>query len=120
MEIRTIDDISLGSCGVRVVLICTEEGNKRIDAIQALGTIEITPTGKVQLGRKRESCAAITIKKPDFCAIFNHKEKAWTARWKGTRNEVPDQLHNVITVYTVSDEKRATYKEELWTWIENG
>ena len=86
---------------VGVVSICTEEGNSAefnvlvvhekpieydlligIDAIQALGSIEITPTKEVQLGRKCESCAAIMIEEPNFYITLNHKEKAWSARWK--------------------------------------
>ena len=105
VESRTIDGMSHVCWGVGVVSICTVEGNSAefnwlevhkkptgydlligIDVIRALGSIEITSTVEVQLGRKYESCAAITIEEVDFCATFDLRKKASTARWKWTRN----------------------------------
>ena len=97
MEISIINSISQACCGV--ISICTEKGNSaevnvlilhekplgydmliEIDVIQALSSIEIPPTGKVELGRKSKMCATITTEEPDFCTTFDHKEKACTAR----------------------------------------
>ena len=137
--VRTIDGTSQACCGVSVISVLTESGNYAkvdalvvrnkplgydlligIDDICALGGVEILPTGEVRFWRKRESCASITIEEQDFCAAFDQEKKAWTARWKWTKNEAPVQLHNTISEYTVSDERRAAYKIELQTWITNG
>ena len=85
-----------------------------IDAIWALGGIEVMTTRDVQLVRKCKSCEAIMIEELDFCATFNHKEKAWTARWKWTRNKAPNQLHNTIMEYTVSDKNIFS---KGWCWL---
>ncbi len=76
-------------------MICTERGNcaevnilvvnKKplgydlligLDATWTLGSIEITLTEEVQLGRKHELCVAITIEEPDFWTTINNKAKA--------------------------------------------
>ena len=58
------------------------------------------------------------LKNMTFVLFFDHEKKAWTAKWKG--NKAPDQLHNTIAEYTVSDKSRAAYEAELETWIANG
>ena len=83
-----------------------------IDALRELGDVVIRPTGKVLLGRKRELCAAIMIEKQDFWAVLDHEKEAWTAKWKRTGNKAPDQLHNTVAEYTVSDKSRAAYEKE--------
>ena len=88
-----------------------------INAICEVGDFVIRPTGEVQFSRKCEFCAVIMIEEQDFCAVFDHKEKVWTGKWTG--NKAPDQLHNTVAEYTVSDKSRAAYKKELETWITN-
>ena len=87
-----------------------------IDPIYELGGIVIRPTGEVQLRRKHELCAGIMIGEQYFCTAFDHKKKAWTARWKWTGHKGPDQLLNTTAVYAVFNKSRA----ELETWIANG
>ena len=90
-----------------------------INATCELGLIVIRPTGEVQLRRKRELCTAIMIEGQYFCAVFDHKKKVWTVKWKWIRNKVPDQLHNTVEEYMVSNKSRAAYATELETWIMN-
>ena len=73
-----------------------------IDAIRAFGGVMITAAGGVTLGRGKEVCAAISIEEKDFCATFDNKERAWTARWKWAMNKAPDQLCN--TIFLMQDE----------------
>lgn len=74
-----------------------------IDSIHTLGGAVITLVGDVQLGRKKESCAAISIEEPDFCATFDDKEKAArTIRWKWTMNKVSEPLQNAFPEYARS------------------
>ena len=98
-------------------MICSKEGNYAdvnilvvhekpleydsligIDTVWALGSTEIMPSREVKVGRKHELGAAITIEEPDFCTSFDHKKQSWTMRWKWTRNEAPDQLHNTLSL----------------------
>ena len=92
LEIRTNDGMSQACCGVGVVSAQREVIVLRLTywccmkillgmtcwsgLMLYVGGIEITPTGEVEVGRKRETCAAIIIEEPDFCATFDHKEKA--------------------------------------------
>ena len=92
-EIRTIDSMSQACCEVGIDSVYTERGNCaevnvlvkhekplghnsliRIDGIWALGSSEIISAGEVQLGRKHESCVAITVEELYFCVIFNHEK----------------------------------------------
>ena len=79
----------------------------------------IITAGGMTLGRGKEVCAAISFEEKDFYAMFDDKERAWTARWKWAMNEVPDQLCNTIPEYAVSTKNQAAYKEELQMWIDN-
>lgn len=88
-----------------------------IAAIIAVVGVKITPAGNVLLGGEQESCVAISIEEPDFCATFDHKERIWTANWKWAMNEAPDQLRNVISEYSVSNKNRVAYGG---LWITNG
>ena len=51
-----------------------------IDALHELDGVVIRPTGEVQLGRKCELCAAIMIEEQEFCPVFDHEKKTWTAK----------------------------------------
>ena len=79
----------------------------------------IIAAGGMTLGRGKEVCAAISIDDKDFYAMFDHKERPWTARWKWTMNKAPDQLCNTIPEYAVSTKNRAAYEEELQMWTDN-
>jgi len=139
MDITTIDGTSKACCGVGVVTIHTGKGDSAkidvlvtrgkplgydlllgIDAIRALGGAEITSNGRVMLGKGEEFCAALSIEEPDFCASFDHKQRVWTARWKWAMSEAPKQLHNVIPEYSVPDNIKTAYEEELEMWMANG
>ena len=122
VDMRTIARTSQACCGVRTVSILTNGGGHaivnvsvscerplgydiliRIDAIQTLGGITITPAGDVKLGGK-EACAALCVDEPHFDASFDHKEKIWTARSKWTLNHAPTLLRNQIAKLRTSGE----------------
>lgn len=42
----------------------------RIDAIEALGGAVIRPAQDMELSRRKESCAAISIEEQDFCTVW--------------------------------------------------
>ena len=69
----------------------------------------------MQLRQKRESCAAIMIEEQDLSAVFVREKKDRSVKRKWTGNKAPDQLHNTVEEYTVSNKSRAEYETELET-----
>ena len=126
VDMWTIDGTSRACCGVRTVSILKNGGGHaivnvlvaserplgydlliRIDAIQVLGGITITPAGDL-VGRK-EVCVAICISEPDFDASFDHNERIWTARWK-LDSEPHTKLQNIRYPITSGESTRGNCK----------
>ena len=115
---------SCACCSVRVVAISMDKGDSAkidvlvvcgkplgfdlllgVDAIKALGSVIVWPTGSVQLGDRRTTkCAAISINEPDFTATFDHHSQMWTASCKWSEDHVPERLYNEVSEYPAAAE----------------
>ena len=135
-----VGGMSRSCCSIRMVTLSTEEGSSAkisvlvvrsrplgfglllgIDAIKALGSIVVGPSGQIQINdRWVAKCVAITINEPDFTATFDHHSQAWTVAWKWLEDQMPERLHNGVSEYIVVVEIWEDHEQELWTWMSNG
>jgi len=60
------------------------------------------------------------VHEPDFHAVYDDNDKAWTVAWKWAGNSEPDALRNTVSEYAVASSAQAEYEAEINEWIANG
>uniref|UniRef100_A0A5S6Q3K8 Integrase catalytic domain-containing protein n=1 Tax=Trichuris muris TaxID=70415 RepID=A0A5S6Q3K8_TRIMR len=96
-----------------------------MSGIAALGGIAINDHGKIQFGNKNAAvCASadarIRIEKKDFDVTYDPIARSWTAAWKWSNGMAPEVLRNTRKEYPPAEGARASYENELKSWIQNG
>ncbi|XP_043198082.1 uncharacterized protein LOC122368321 [Amphibalanus amphitrite] len=97
-----------------------------MDGVRALGGVAVRSPSEVKFAGENEACACVgdpqdlTVDKEDFRVVFAAELQRWTVEWKWSGEEPPVRLKNGVSEYTVPDEVRKDYEEEIETWIKNG
>ena len=103
-----------------------------VNGIKSLGGVTILPSLGVHFGpfvsdncessggQGLVSAAAMEVEEPDFHAVYDDSDKAWTVAWKWADNSEPDALRNTVSEYAVAPSARAEYEAEINEWIANG
>jgi len=60
------------------------------------------------------------VDEPDFRAVYDDNDKAWTVAWKWANNCEPEVLRNTVAEYAVASSAQAEYEAEINAWIANG
>ncbi|KHJ41654.1 hypothetical protein D918_08301 [Trichuris suis] len=96
-----------------------------MDGITALGGVTVDAQRHVRFGSENPvACAAVNaglrIDERNFAASYNPDTRSWTAVWKWSGGTEPGALRNTAEEYLPAEGARASYEEELQTWIRNG
>ena len=97
-----------------------------MDGVRALGGVAVRSPSEVKFAGENEACACVgnpqdlTVDKEDFRVVFAAELQRWTVEWKWSGGEPPVRLKNGVSEYTVPDEVRKDYEDEIETWIKKG
>uniref|UniRef100_A0A5S6QHX4 Integrase catalytic domain-containing protein n=1 Tax=Trichuris muris TaxID=70415 RepID=A0A5S6QHX4_TRIMR len=96
-----------------------------MQGIRLLGGLLLDPDGRVRFNPPAtEICAAMEtglhVEEKDFIVSYDSTTRSWTTAWKWASGDAPEVLHNRIAEYPPAASVRASYDEELETWIRNG
>uniref|UniRef100_A0A5S6QA39 RNase H domain-containing protein n=1 Tax=Trichuris muris TaxID=70415 RepID=A0A5S6QA39_TRIMR len=134
MEDLTLNGKQFQCKGTSVVRLQPAEGGTPVQAevlltckssdYTALGGVVVDGQRRVRFGLvKPVACAAVVtelrLDERDFVVSYNHDTRSWTAVWKWSWGEEPGVLYNTAKEYSPTEEARASYEEELQTWIKN-
>ena len=64
--------------------------------------------------------AVMEVDKPDFHAVYDDNEKAWTVAWKWAGNSEPDALRHTVAEYAVASSAQAEYEGEIMNGSQMG
>lgn len=62
----------------------------------------------------------ICIDEKDFKVTYSRQSKEWTVLWKWCDDAEPSRLQNTVSEYSVPQDVRLEYEDELSRWIEDG
>ena len=91
-----------------------------MDIIRMLSGVCINQSSDATFSRTEPcACSAIEIEKPDINAEFNEQTRAWTALWKWSGNQPPNEFKNKVPEYPMSTSVQQEYHHVLVTWLSN-
>ena len=70
--------------------------------------------------RTAYSPESLCIEEKDYKIVFDSDTKTWMVEWKWAERGEPDTLKNRVASYTVLENRRAEYEEELQRWVDEG
>ena len=96
-----------------------------MDSIKALGRVMVDAQGEVRFNYDRSKmCAAadtvMGVDERDFYDTYDPEANYWTAAWKWVENKEPSVLQNRVEAYSVRQDVKKPYEEELEKWIADG
>ncbi|CDW61080.1 hypothetical protein TTRE_0000950401 [Trichuris trichiura] len=96
-----------------------------MQGIRLLGGLLLDRDGHVRFNPPAaEICAAaeagLRVEEKDFIVTYEPATRSWTTAWKWAGGNAPEVLHNRIEEYPPASSVKASYEEELETWVRNG
>jgi hypothetical protein len=94
-----------------------------MDAIRAMGGVEIGEDGKASFKRRSmcvlaEKDSAVRIDDEDFVGEF--KDGHWTVEWKWNAGDAGPILANKVPQYSIDPAAKGAFEEEVREWIRDG
>ena len=98
-----------------------------MNCVRALHGVTVNSSEDVRFGVEEcrslsavETAKTVNIEEKDFKLTYNQNTKEWTVQWKWCAGTGPQRLRNTVSEYSVPQEARQEYENELCQWIQDG
>ena len=134
VTIASSDRVRFGSAAVMeaecvtVSAVAREEvdcssGEQEEPAVSVTGEAESaskeTPASAVS-EQTRRTASSLCIDEKDYKVVFDSNTRTWMVEWKWAEQQEPETLRNNVTAYSVPEDRRKEYEDEVQRWITEG